>query len=108
MRIRHFLLIIVALVQVAAYTQPADFDSTFGLNGKLVTRVGDLSIATGKQLLLQPDGKIIMVGQQAYYHNCVMMRYFPDGKIDSSFGMHGYVVNSDGGGDAYGSPRAAL
>ncbi len=70
-------------------------DNTFGTNSVVVT---DLGIENGEanSIAIQPDGKIILAG---FYgsngaSNFTLVRYFPDGSIDNTFGKSG-IVNMD-------------
>ena len=61
-------------------------DRTFGQGGRVITFLsspgGDLAMG----LALQPDGKIVVVGQSK------VVRYLPDGTLDQSFGQNGKVT----------------
>src|SRR5262249_206662 len=77
-------------------------DSTFGPNhnGKVLT---DFAEEGGKAQCLarQADGKIVAAGY-AYVGNQVLfalVRYNPDGSLDTSFGNGGKVTTDFGGGD---------
>lgn len=63
-------------------------DPSFGNNGIVITDIagkGD----QGRALLIQPDGKIIIGG---FSNNFSLVRYYPNGSIDSSFGINGKVI----------------
>ena len=70
-------------------------DQGFGVGGKVVT---DLGSAGDKvfDLLLQPDGKLVVVG--AYDYNAdskiALVRYSTDGILDGSFGNGGIVMTN--------------
>ena len=64
-------------------------DPTFGSGGVVITDFGT-SQDKGYSVALQPDGKIVVVGQQAY--NWAIARYLPDGALDPSFGAGGKVT----------------
>lgn len=70
-------------------------DPNFGTNGISSTAVGTgSSVANG--MALQPDGKIILVGQTANdaslrWENAIV-RYNTDGTVDSFFGDNGQVI----------------
>lgn len=70
-------------------------DSTFGTNGVVFMNVIDAEAAYG--LALQSDGKIVLAGKA--FAAGVMARFKPDGAIDSSFGIHGTVVDTLASGD---------
>ncbi len=84
-----------------------DFDSSFGINGKVVTESYSINFKgyfTANALALQPNGKIITGGslnvitEMGYVHsNFALVRYKTNGTIDSSFGING-IVNTEFGG----------
>src|SRR5215204_3077446 len=98
------LLLLVAVLIIPVQSVRAgdgDLDPTFGSGGKVSTDfsgAGDL----GHAVATQPDGNIIVVGQSGIngvYHSA-LVRYNPNGSLDSSFGFNGQtVVTLDGAGD---------
>lgn len=69
-------------------------DSTFGVNGAVITDFDSLDDHYA-QIAIQPDGKIIAAGMTGYINSSfAMARYHANGKIDSSFGTNGLVVNN--------------
>jgi uncharacterized delta-60 repeat protein len=73
------------------YAQKAgNLDPTFGTNGiyKTQFKVGNLGEEIGRQLFVQPDGRIIafaeLEGKLALY------RYNTDGSVDPTYGTNGY------------------
>ncbi len=72
-------------------------DTTFGTAGEV--RISD-GISDGNKVLVQPDGRIIVVGSlstpQAGDHT-LLARFNPGGTPDSSFGNNGRVVLSTDG-----------
>ncbi|HYE16319.1 MAG TPA: delta-60 repeat domain-containing protein, partial [Pyrinomonadaceae bacterium] len=82
---------------LARYNPDGSLDPTFGIGGKVVTNInlgGDIPHA----LALQPDGKIIAVGESISDQAGIttteytLVRYNPDGSLDPSFGGDGIVV----------------
>lgn len=72
------------------------FDTTFGTNGIVTTDVGNLSSSNAANALgLQPDGKIVVAGTRDY--DCAIVRYNPDGTLDTSFGSGGIVITDIAG-----------
>ncbi len=74
-------------------------DSTFGINGRVHSQIGERHEAYGKTLAIQADEKIIVGGymyKTGGYTNC-LVRYHSDGKIDSSFGLYGIAEMPIGG-----------
>src|SRR5438105_11965845 len=70
-----------------------DLDPTFGTGGQVTT---DFSHSTdiANAVALQPDGKLVVVGQ-TYTNNdfsgedFAVARYNTDGTLDTTFGVHG-------------------
>jgi uncharacterized delta-60 repeat protein len=76
-------------------------DQTFGNNGSVEATFGDPS-AEGNDVLLQTDGKIIVVGftgvgSYADNNNFALVRYNPDGTLDQTFGTGGKIVTAFAG-----------
>ncbi|MCZ4409157.1 T9SS type A sorting domain-containing protein [Cryomorphaceae bacterium 1068] len=67
---------------LARYNADGTLDNTFGVNGKVVTMVAGVSYSS----VLQPDGKIIVVGGLDAID---LMRYHVDGTLDTDFGVNG-------------------
>ncbi|NEO29875.1 MAG: DUF4347 domain-containing protein [Symploca sp. SIO3C6] len=71
------------------YNSDGSLDTSFGSNGVVTTNLeGDSDLASG--VTLQPDGKIILVGQANTDNsaNFALVRYNSDGSLDSSFGTN--------------------
>jgi uncharacterized delta-60 repeat protein len=68
-------------------------DSTFADNGKLVydSYRGQDHFS---QLLLKPDGKIVICGSISY-HAALLVQLLPDGSFDPGFGVNGVVQDED-------------
>lgn len=82
--------IVVAGTVLSRYLTTGLTDSTFGFNGTV--ELPDFpgispTPAWGNSLHLLPDGKIIVADGQSDSGRVV--RYLPDGQIDSSYGTHG-------------------
>ena len=74
-----------------------NLDLGFGSSGIVYTDHGtSVDVAQATDLVLQPDGKIIVGGlavlsQRTHYN---MTRYNPEGAIDTSFGNNGFVYTN--------------
>jgi uncharacterized delta-60 repeat protein len=78
---------------LARFTTVGHLDTTFG-NGGLVTTSAQSSLY-GQAVALQSDGKIIVAGiAQTPGQMFALVRYNPDGSMDTSFGLNG-TVNTD-------------
>ncbi|NNV57111.1 T9SS type A sorting domain-containing protein [Limnovirga soli] len=69
--------------------QPGTLDENFGQKGKVLTSISGLSFDI-QASALQFDGKIVVVGSA--FGGFLIVRYMPDGTIDSSFGNQGNVI----------------
>ncbi len=61
-------------------------DSNFGTNGAVITS----GLGFGNDIALQHDGKIVMVGREIFSDGYIV-RYLPDGRIDSGFATNGII-----------------
>lgn len=70
-------------------------DSTFGINGWTVTDLGS-QYEFPNCVALQADGKIVAAGRKTaeVLSDVTMVRYHPDGRVDSLFGNDGIVVTN--------------
>ena len=81
------------------YNEDGSSDSSFGDNGITTTGFGKNTYSRIRDIVLQPDGKIVAVGDTAPYQaasNIVVARYTTSGTLDSSFGSGGYVITDPG------------
>ena len=75
-------------------------DASFGTNGVFMYKgSASGSSGNGRGLALQPDGKIIAVGQAgtAHSHASVVLRLTSNGALDSTFGSNGVASVASGG-----------
>jgi uncharacterized delta-60 repeat protein len=72
---------------LARYLPDGTLDRSFGRGGRVATYFAQ---GSGLDVLLQRDGKIIVVGSSN--RNLVLARYSGDGRLDPSFGQQGIVV----------------
>jgi len=86
---------------VVRYKSNGTLDTTFHGDGKLTTNFGPFDEAN--HVALQSDGKIVVVGNTCAtgYTNCdlAMVRYNPNGSLDTTFSGDGKVVVDFGGDD---------
>lgn len=95
---------------MARLNPDGSLDTTFGVGGKVVTRVASGGRECG-QIVLQPDGKIVMAGsayEQDYLTRFVLIRYMADGSLDVEFGNAGKVVTSVGSTAAWANSVAVM
>ena len=80
---------------VTRYNADGTLDVTFGFGGLVTTEFGLVgSAARPTDVVLQPDGKIIVVGrsQDPTTDNVALARYEPNGALDQTFGSGGRVT----------------
>jgi uncharacterized delta-60 repeat protein len=79
---------------LARYTSRGRLDPSFGQGGKVLTSFGPRSEAGASALLIQRDGKLVVVGTRLANGNfaVALARYHADGTLDRSFGRSGRVV----------------
>jgi uncharacterized delta-60 repeat protein len=81
-----------------AHAAAGDLDTSFGVGGKVVTDVSQAGSSDehANDVAIQPDGKIIAVGDAVNSTNgtsdFAVIRYNPDGSLDTSFGIDGVVL----------------
>lgn len=79
---------------IARYNIDGTLDNSFGVNGRVITDLGENEIAHSIALL--SDGKIILGGaiSNGIYSESkfVLVSYNPDGTIDSAFDNDGFII----------------
>jgi len=90
--------------ELARYNSDGTPDSTFGVDGFVITLFDDVygqySAGGINALSILPDGKILAAGGAGSFTgppNFALARYNSDGTLDSSFGSNGKVVTILGG-----------
>ncbi len=93
---------------IARYLADGSLDNSFGGNGFLTTNFSPLSVSA-KDLALQADGKIVVVGAgrdiSLSNYDFVLARYNSDGSLDSTFDGDG-KLNTDIGTVDFGESVA--
>jgi uncharacterized delta-60 repeat protein len=90
--------------ELARYNPNGSLDTTFGSGGEVATSFGQRSYANA--LLLQPDGKLIAFGDNS--SSWEVVRYNPNGSLDTSFGTGGIVSGPSGTSSSSNGASAAL
>lgn len=90
---------------VVRYNNDGSPDPSFGVGGKVTTPIIEGSDDNGLSLVLQSDGKILVAGQSVDNENgyISLVRYNPDGSIDTSFGNQGRIATVLGSSSHYSS-----
>jgi len=92
------------------YNPNGTFDKTFGNGGGVITDFDGFNDDI-YAVLLQPDGKIVAVGDAknpAHYYDFAIARYLPNGAIDTTFGAAGKVRTDFGASNLDIAYSAAL
>jgi len=102
---------IICKMAIARFTESGKLDASFGLNGVTITSVGEESWQKFSGIALQPDGKIVAVGNLGY--RLIVARYTTDGIVDKSFGTDGLTItligkNTNGRGVALQSDGSII
>ena len=86
--------------------RPGNVDLTFGSGGLTTTDDGS-SYDTVRDMVLQPDGKIVVAGyvSNSDTSGILLARYNPDGSLDTTFGTGGKTLTT---GYSVSSPALAL
>lgn len=95
----------------AALASPASLDPSFDADGRATTDfapVNDLKDEGARDVVVQPDGKIVAVGeaQGANQMDVALARYNPDGSLDASFGTGGRTTADISGANDWVSAAA--
>ncbi len=93
----------IALVR---YNADGSLDTSFGVGGKVTTDVGVLSNDAAYSMVLQPDGKIVVAGVSG--GDFALVRYNPDGSLDTSFDGDGKVTTDFGSTNGESARSVAL
>ena len=88
---------IFCFMNVIAFAQSDELDSTFGVNGKAKTTIGGSSASYA--IAIQSDNKIVAAGSSYNGDNFdfALARFKANGQLDASFGTGGKVITDLGG-----------
>ncbi len=92
---------------LARFETDGSLDTSFGSNGRVVTSInnGDTAYA----LAVQPDGRILVAGTSVTNRNeFALVRYLPDGSLDTSFDGDGMLTTPIGLGSGAAANAIAL
>ena len=74
---------------LARFNDDGTPDTSFGMGGEVFTDLGT-GYDPGKSAVLQPDGRIVMLGGRLF--TLALARYETDGTLDATFGTGGILV----------------
>ena len=86
-------ILLLLCLQIVAWAQTGTLDPTFGNAGVSVTP-GFATVSTQ-----QPDGKIVVVNRQINILH--ILRFMPDGSLDSAFGVNGTATFDEPAGNPW-------
>lgn len=90
-------------VGVARYLPDGTLDTGFSEDAMVVTAV-TAKFDSGEDVGIQGDGKIVVAGYGCpEICNFALVRYHPDGTLDSAFGTNGTVLTSPSAGESFAS-----
>ena len=77
------------------FTADGSIDSTFGINGSVITPIGSAD-DRARAMLTQPDGKIVVAGtcNNGIDSDFCAARYLSNGTLDASFGSAGKIITA--------------
>ena len=83
-------------MMIARYNADGSLDATFGSGGIVTTDIG--TYAKAWTVAIQADGKILIGGRSGsiFEADFTLVRYNPNGSLDTSFGTGGIVITSFG------------
>ncbi len=83
------------------YNPNGSLDNSFGTGGKVITTVSTFNDSGASDVLIQPDGKIVVVGPTGFGTNSdfTVVRYQMNGALDTGFGIGGKVLTGMGSDD---------
>ncbi len=89
---------------VVRYNMDGSLDTSFGTNGKVTTNMGNI-LEKANDVAIQTDGKIVVIGEtyNVSKYEIAMVRYNPNGSLDTTFDFDGKVITSIGSGSAIAS-----
>jgi uncharacterized delta-60 repeat protein len=94
---------------VARYLPDGILDNSFGNAGKVITKVSE-GHGSALSVILQNDGKIVVAGStdvtMIINNDFALVRYNPNGSLDSQFGNGGIVYTDIGTGNDFASSVA--
>ena len=95
-----------AHIAVAQFGQNGQIDGGFGSSGSVLTQVpaeqtGNRAPSQGWDLAIQRDGRIVVAGRylggsEPFSSGWAVVRYRPDGSLDTGFGRSGFVTSVRG------------
>jgi uncharacterized delta-60 repeat protein len=96
-------------IALLRYNPDGTLDNTFGVNGKVRTDTGLND--SGTSVAVQPDGKIVVVGERGFgspERDAVVARYNADGSLDPTFSTDGLAIIDNGIGNGISAAAVTI
>ncbi len=92
-------------IGLTEYNPDGSLDTAFGNDGRVITTIANaVGFVQVNGVAVQPDGKIVVAGwvnaPTPFTDDFLLVRYNPDGSLDTTFGQGGVVEISGGEGNA--------
>ncbi|HKR05093.1 MAG TPA: T9SS type A sorting domain-containing protein [Bacteroidia bacterium] len=103
MKTHHLLFMAFLVIPCMANAQFGTLDPAFGIGGKVTTDIGGAD-DKGVAIAIQSDGKLVVTGfsYNGSDNDVALVRYLPDGSLDSTFGTNGKTTTPIGNEGDYG------
>lgn len=95
----------VGIIPISGLSQDGVLDYKFGTGGKVLTQTSPGGYEAGYAVVVQPDGKIVVVGESYRSgppaetdNDITLVRYNANGTLDNTFGAGGIVITAIGSG----------
>lgn len=91
-------------INLARYQSNGDLDTTFGNNGVVITNISGFYGEECRSVAITPGGKIVIGVTASHFssdiQHIILMRYLPNGDLDSTFATDGVAVLGEGQGNS--------
>jgi len=88
-----------AFERIRAAINSGDLDTSFGVDGFVLSDISALESDSDPKIAIQDDGKIVLAAQCEDDEVFCVIRYTVDGKLDTTFGASNGYVKTDISGD---------
>jgi uncharacterized delta-60 repeat protein len=97
-----------SIIALARYNPNGSLDTTFSGDGKVTTNFTPGVQDDAWDLVIQPDGRIVVIGSTGYAggRDFALVRYLSNGSLDTTFGVGGKLTTDFGGEDDVGTALA--
>jgi len=85
-------------IAVLRYNLLGTLDTTFGINGIVITQIGN-NTDGANDIIIEPTGRLLIAGttrNSSNQNNILLANFNPDGSLNTSFGTNGIVTSQIG------------